>query len=110
MKIFIGLVLALIIQKEAFAQSALQTSSSRDTAFAVQKTVDYLNDISFNMYLSAPDSARAIAEKALLLAKKIEYKGIQTQIKGPPTTLVPLLIVRRRHYPIISLILNRRRG
>ncbi|HTD40615.1 MAG TPA: hypothetical protein VK671_08345, partial [Mucilaginibacter sp.] len=74
MKIFIGLILTLLIQKEAFADNNVTSSSSKDTTYAVQKTVDYLNDVSFSLYLGAPDSARAIAEKALLLAEKSEYK------------------------------------
>src|SRR5258708_2341705 len=103
MKIFIGLVLALMIQKETFAQSALQASSSRDTAFAVQKTVDYLNDVSFNMYLSAPDSARAIAEKALLLAKKIEYKtGI-----GRSFLNIGHVYWSQSYYPLALIFLNK---
>jgi signal transduction histidine kinase len=103
MKIFIGLVLVLMIQKGTFAQSALQTSSPRDTAFAVQKTVDYLNDISFNMYLSTPDSARAIAEKALLLAKKIEYKaGI-----GRSFLNIGHVYWSQSYYPVALVFLNK---
>ena len=103
MKIFVGLILALVIQKETFAQSALQASSPHDTAFAVQKTVDYLNDLSFNMYLSAPDSARAIAEKALLLAKKIEYKaGI-----GRSFLNIGHVYWSQAYYPLALVFLNK---
>ncbi|HEY9003029.1 MAG TPA: tetratricopeptide repeat-containing sensor histidine kinase [Mucilaginibacter sp.] len=75
MKVFIGLVLTLLIQKAVFADSTAPAPSAKDTTYAVQKTVDYLNDVAFGLYLNAPDSARAIAEKALLLAEKSEYKA-----------------------------------
>src|SRR3569833_1383624 len=75
MKVFIGLVLALLVQKAVFADSTTSVPSSKDTTYAVQKTVDYLNDVAYGLYLNAPDSARAIAEKALLLAEKSEYKA-----------------------------------
>jgi len=76
MKIFIGLVLTLLlIQNAAFADSTTLAPSLKDTTYEVQKTVDYLNEVSFSLYLNAPDSARAIAEKALLLAEKSGYKA-----------------------------------
>ena len=74
MKIFVGLVLILLIQKATFAHPELPSSSSKDTTIRVQKTIDSLNDAAFNIYLGAPDTARAIAEKALILAEKSNYK------------------------------------
>jgi signal transduction histidine kinase len=103
MKIFIGLALMLLIQKETFAQSTLSPSSSKDTAFAVQKTVDYLNEVSYNLYLNAPDSARAIAEKALLLAEKAEYKaGI-----GRSFLNIGHVYWSQSYYPIALVYLNK---
>jgi hypothetical protein len=55
MKIFIGLVLTLLIQKAAFAQPELPSSSSKDTSIQVQKTIDSLNVAAFNIYLGSPD-------------------------------------------------------
>lgn len=75
MKIFIGLILALLIQKAVFAERTSSAPSSKDTTYAVQKTVDYLNDVAFDLYLNAPDSARSVAEKALLLSEKSNYKA-----------------------------------
>ncbi len=74
MKIFVGLVLTLLIQKATFAHPELLSASSKDTTIQVQKTIDSLNDAAFNIYLGSPDSARAIAEKALILAEKLKYK------------------------------------
>jgi len=103
MKIFIGLVLMLLIQKETFAQSTLSPSSSNDTTFAVQKTVDYLNEVSYNLYLNAPDSARTIAEKALLLAEKAEYKaGI-----GRSFLNIGHVYWSQSYYPIALVYLNK---
>ena len=73
MKGFIGLVLVLLIQKATFAQADLPPSLSNKGGVSVQKTIDYLNDISFDIYLESPDSARSIAEKALILAEKSKY-------------------------------------
>lgn len=75
MKAFIGLTLALLIQKVVFADSIASAPFPKDTTYAVQKTVDYLNDVAYDLYLNAPDSARAVAEKALLLAEKSGYKA-----------------------------------
>ena len=103
MKIFIGLVLMLVIQKETFAQSTLSPSSSKDTTFAVQKTVDYLNEVAYSLYLNAPDSARAIAEKALLLAEKSEYKaGI-----GRSFLNIGHVYWSQSYYPIALVYLNK---
>jgi tetratricopeptide (TPR) repeat protein len=74
MKAFIGLLLTLLIQRAVFADSVASGPFSKDTTYAVQKTVDYLNDVAYSLYLNAPDSARAVAEKALLLAERSGYK------------------------------------
>lgn len=75
MRVFIGLILVLLMQKAVFADSTSSAPSLKDTSYAVQKTVDYLNDIAIDLYLNAPDSARSIAEKALLLSEKSNYKA-----------------------------------
>jgi signal transduction histidine kinase len=103
MKIFIGLILTLLIQKEVFANKNVASSASKDTTYAVQKTVDYLNDVSFSLYLGAPDSARTIAERALLLAEKSEYKaGI-----GRSFLNIGHVYWSQSYYPIALLFLNK---
>ncbi len=75
MKIFIGLMLMLLTQRETFGQttSKLSSSKNKSTGTSVQNTVDHLNDVAFSIYLEAPDSARSIAENALLLSEKSKY-------------------------------------
>lgn len=103
MKVFIGLVLALFIQKAVFADRTSSAPSSRDTTYAVQKTVDYLNDVAYSLYLTAPDSARSVAEKALLLAEKSEYKaGI-----GRSFLNIGHVYWSQSYYPMALVFLNR---
>ncbi len=103
MKGFISLILALLIQKAVFADSTTFAQSSKDTTYAVQKTVDYLNDVAYGLYLNAPDSARAVAEKALLLAKKIEYKaGI-----GRSFMNIGHVYWSQSYYPMALVFLNK---
>jgi signal transduction histidine kinase len=103
MKVFIGLVLALLIQKAVFADSTLSAPFSKDTTYAVQKTVDHLNDVAYGLYLNAPDSARAIAEKALLLAEKTEYKtGI-----GRSFLNIGHVYWSQSYYPMALVFLNK---
>ena len=103
MKAFIGLVLLLFIQKAVFADSTTSVPSSKDTTYAVQKTVDYLNEVAYSLYLNAPDSARAIAEKALLLAEKSEYKaGI-----GRSFLNIGHVYWSQSYYPMALVFLNK---
>lgn len=103
MKIFLGLILTLLIQKGVFADSGVSSTTSKDTTDTVQKTVDYLNDISFSLYLGAPDSARTIAEKALLLAEKSEYKaGI-----GRSFLNIGHVYWSQSYYPVALVFLNK---
>ncbi|MBS1533380.1 MAG: tetratricopeptide repeat protein, partial [Bacteroidetes bacterium] len=71
MRFFIGIVLVLTVQSVCFAHSASLPSSAKTKP---EKIIDSLNDIPLRIYLESPDSARAIAEKALLLAEKAKYK------------------------------------
>ncbi|MBS1522545.1 MAG: tetratricopeptide repeat-containing sensor histidine kinase [Bacteroidetes bacterium] len=103
MKVFIGLVLALLTQKAVFADSTAPAPSAKDTTYAVQKTVDYLNEVAFGLYLTSPDSARAIAEKALLLAEKSEYKaGI-----GRSFLNIGHVYWSQSYYPMALVFLNK---
>jgi len=103
MKVFIGLILALLTQKAVFADSTSSAPSSKDTTYAVQKTVDYLNDVAFGLYLNAPDSARSIAEKALLLSEKSNYKaGI-----GRSFLNIAHVYWSQSYYPMALVYLNK---
>src|ERR1700743_1305324 len=103
MKIFIGLVLTLLIQKATFARPELPSASSKDTTIQVQKTIDSLNDAAFSIYLGSPDTARAIAEKALILAEKSNYKeGI-----GRSFLNIGYVYWSQSYYPIALFYLNK---
>ena len=103
MKLFLGLVLMLLMQREAFAQSSLPPSSSKSTGISIQSTIDHLDDISFNIYLQDPDSARSIAEKALLLSEKAQYPiGI-----GRSFLNIGYVYWSQSYYPIALFYLNK---
>lgn len=103
MKIVVVLVLALMIQRDAFVHAAIIPSSSKDTGRSEQRNIDHLNDISFSIYLQAPDSARLIAEKALLLAEQSKYKeGI-----GRSFLNIGHVYWSQSYYPIALLYLNK---
>ena len=74
MKAFWGVVFLLFVQTVVFAQSAMSPSVSAMAKTAQQKTIDSINESGFKIYLEYPDSARAIAEKALLLAERSKYQ------------------------------------
>lgn len=103
MKIFIGLVLMLLMQREAFAQAESPSSSSDNTDIAAKKYIDHLNDVAYGIYLESPDSARTIAEKALLLAEKYEYQlGI-----GRSFLNIGHVYWSQSYYPLALVFLNK---
>jgi signal transduction histidine kinase len=103
MKIVVVLVLALMIQRETFVHAAIIPSSSKVTVSSEQRNIDHLNDIAFSIYLQAPDSARVIAEKALLLAEQSKYKeGI-----GRSFLNIGHVYWSQSYYPIALLYLNK---
>ncbi|MBS1502150.1 MAG: tetratricopeptide repeat-containing sensor histidine kinase [Bacteroidetes bacterium] len=71
MRPLIGFVLMLTLQGTVFAQTAAAATVQPEPS--VYSTIDHLNDISFNIYLESPDSARKVAEKALLMSEKAKY-------------------------------------
>ncbi|MDB5138047.1 MAG: tetratricopeptide repeat protein [Mucilaginibacter sp.] len=103
MKVFIGLLLMLLIHSGTFAQTALPPSSFKNPGISAQNTIDHLNDIAYNIYLEAPDSARLIAERALLLAEKSKYQeGI-----GQSFLNIGYAYWSQSYYPIALFYLNK---
>ena len=103
MKAFLGLALLLLLQTGVIAQSASQFPSINNTVDVQQKAIDHLNDIAFNIYLEAPDSARAIAENALLLSEKSKYQlGI-----GRSYMNIGHVYWSQSYYPIALFYLNK---
>ncbi len=103
MKAIFVLALLLFLQTGGIAQSASQFPSTNGTVNIQQKAIDHLNDIAFNIYLEAPDSARAIAENALLLSEKSKYQlGI-----GRSYMNVGHVYWSQSYYPIALFFLNK---
>jgi len=103
MKLLTVLVLILLMHGDAFAQTSLPPSSSKPTGISLQSTIDHLDDISFNIYLENPDSARKIAEKALLLSENARYPtGI-----GRSFLNIGYVYWSQSYYPIALFYLNR---
>ncbi|HVV55968.1 MAG TPA: ATP-binding protein [Mucilaginibacter sp.] len=65
----------LSLQVSTLTVAAKPSSSSHTDTLKVQNTVDKLNGIAYDIYLEAPDSARKLAEKALILAKSANYQA-----------------------------------
>ncbi|HZX57905.1 MAG TPA: hypothetical protein VFE54_04245, partial [Mucilaginibacter sp.] len=103
MKALLGLALLLLLQTGVVAQSASQFPSTNNSVDIRQKAIDHLNDIAFNIYLEAPDSARAIAENALLLSEKSKYQlGI-----GRSYLNIGHVYWSQSYYPIALFYLNK---
>ncbi|HTE02228.1 MAG TPA: ATP-binding protein [Mucilaginibacter sp.] len=103
MKVFIGLIFMLLIQKVTFAQTALPVSSDKNVQTSVLNNIDHLNDVAHKTYLTAPDSARKMAEKALILAETYKYqKGI-----GQSFHNIGRAYWSQSYYPIALFYLNK---
>ncbi len=103
MKGFIGTVLLLLVQTGVFAQSATSFLVPAMAKTAQQKTIDSINESGFKIYLEYPDSARAIAEKALLLAERSKYPfGI-----GRGFMIIGYVYWAQSYYPVALFYLNK---
>ena len=101
MRFLVGIILLLLVQKDVFAQPA--QSAPKETKTLEQKTIDNLNDLAFDIYLGSPDSARKVAEKALLLAEHSKYKaGI-----GRSFLNIGHVYWSQSYYPIALFYLNK---
>lgn len=90
------------MQVKAFAQTDLPPSSSKPAGISTESTIDHLDDISYKIYLENPDSARKIAEKALLMAEKAQYPlGI-----GRSFLNIGYVYWSQSYYPIALYYLN----
>jgi signal transduction histidine kinase len=100
MRFLFVLLSFVIVQNVAFAQPPVLPSSKNA---AQQKKIDSLNDLSYKIYLEYPDSARAIAEKALLLAERSRYQlGI-----GRGFMNIGHVYWAQSYYPVALFYLNK---
>ncbi|SEN85429.1 Signal transduction histidine kinase [Mucilaginibacter gossypiicola] len=67
----VGLLLLLLMHGSTYAQKAGETYSQNSGPLI--KTIDSLNKLIEDTYVSTPHEARAMAEHALLLSEKIKY-------------------------------------
>lgn len=72
MRFLFALVSFFAVQNAVFARPASSYSPAKTKQ---EETIDHLNNIAYDIYLQAPDSARAMAEKALLLSEKTKYQS-----------------------------------
>ncbi|MEO3406227.1 tetratricopeptide repeat-containing sensor histidine kinase [Mucilaginibacter sp. CAU 1740] len=72
MRWYVGLILLLLMHSAAHAQ--IKGAEQRQTARDTIKIIDSLNNVVEKTYVAAPFEARAMAERALLLAEKIKYR------------------------------------
>src|SRR5579863_5525456 len=100
MRVLLAFIWFLAVQNVVFGQQPV-LSSSKSTG--QQKTIDSLNDLSYKIYLEYPDSARAIAERALLLAERSKYQlGI-----GRGFMNIGHVYWAQSYYPIALFYLNK---
>jgi signal transduction histidine kinase len=102
MRGFILLLSLLLIYKLSVAQRAVHDHPpARDTT-ALYKHIDNLNNTAYNIYLTTPDSARRLAEKALLLSQESNY----ATGKGRSFYNIGLIYWSQSYYPISLFYLN----
>src|ERR1700754_218843 len=71
MKIGLGIILLLLIYTSSFVNKApVQPVDNRKST---RVAIDSENAVVYNIFLKSPDSARRMAEHALLLSEKIKY-------------------------------------
>lgn len=73
------IILLLLVTQATYAQKQSAHSTQKKTPPAVEAEINRLNIISDSILLRAPDSARKLAENALLLAERYGYTGGKAQ-------------------------------
>jgi tetratricopeptide (TPR) repeat protein len=100
MKLFTGVLFFALLQTAAFARPVASTADNNASSF---RDIDKLDDISFNIYLQSPDSARKVAQKALLLSEKLKYPlGI-----GRSFMNIGFVYWSQSYYPIALFYFNK---
>ena len=102
MRGFILLLSLLLIYKLSVAQKAVQMQPSLSDSAAVYSKIDSLNNTAYNIYLTTPDSAHNLAEKALILSQKSNYAAG----KGRSFYNIGLIYWSQSRYTISLFYLN----
>lgn len=97
------LILSLVITcKVSAANRAAESGFIAVEKQQIHKRIDNLNDAAYKTYLSSPDSARKMAESALLLSEKNGYQlG-----KGRSFYIIGLIYWSQSYYTISLFYLN----
>ena len=74
MRGFLLILPLILVSKLSAAQTAASSSSAINNTQAAYAEIDRLNNAAYNIYLNSPDSARKLAENALLLSQKYNYE------------------------------------
>jgi len=100
MKIGLGVILLLLIFTSSFAKktSAVNVADQKQLIAAIDKE----NEVVYNIFLKSPDSARNMAEHALLQSEKIKYQyGIAQSYYNIGT-----IYWAQSYYPIALFYMN----
>jgi len=73
MRGFLLILLFVLVSKLSAVQTAAASPSAVDNSHTAYAEIDRLNNTSYNIYLNSPDSARKLAENALLLSQRYNY-------------------------------------
>jgi len=85
-----------------FAQTNQPASARINQLALLEAFIDHTNDVGYDIYLTSPDSARNLAEKALLLSEKIKYSlGIARSYSN-----IGVIYWSQSYYPIALFYLN----
>ena len=105
MRRFILLIIFLLLFKLSIAQLAVHGHNPLPSAAnteALYSVIDNLNNTAFNIYLTTPDSARLLAENALMLSQRANY-GLG---KARSFYNIGLIYWSQSHYTISLFYLN----
>ena len=73
MRGFLLILLFVLVSKLSAVQTAAPSPSAVDNSHTAYAEIDRLNNTAYNIYLNSPDSARKLAENALLLSQRYNY-------------------------------------
>jgi len=100
MKTGLGIILLLLLYTSSFAKKAPAQPANNQKS--IKAAIDSENNVVYNIYLKSLDSARLMAEHALLLSEKIKYAhGIAQGYYN-----IGMLYWSQSYYPVALFYLN----
>jgi len=102
MRFWFVLLLLLFIYRSSYSQNISGPGAVTAKPGSIQANINHLNDVAYDIYLVSPDSARNMAEKALLQSEKIKYAvGIATSYFN-----IGVIYWSKSYYPIALFYQN----